>query len=129
MSTKAINRGRKSSLKASASVIVIALLTGSICLALPTAALSSEFTGPALTFGSNKGNCLACHVISGGEQMGDIGPPLENMRLRFPDRERLRAQIWDAGQFNINSLMPPFGRHRILSEQEIDLVIDFLYTR
>ena len=73
-------------------------------------------------------NCLACHVIAGGTQMGDIGPPLAGIGARFPDRKRLRDQIWDAGQFNDASLMPPFGRHEILSGREIDAIVEFLYT-
>jgi sulfur-oxidizing protein SoxX len=31
-------------------------------------------------------------------------------------------------QFNDASMMPPFGRHGILSEQEIDAIVDYLYT-
>lgn len=84
--------------------------------------------GRELAFARDKGNCLACHVIAGGTQMGDIGPPLVAIAERFPDRRRLRDQVWDAGQFNEQSLMPPFGRHEILSEQEIDAVVEFLYT-
>ncbi len=84
--------------------------------------------GRALTFARDKGNCLACHVIAGGTQMGDIGPPLVAIAARFPDRGRLRAQIWDAGSFNLETLMPPFGRHAILSEEEIDAIVAFLYT-
>ena len=84
--------------------------------------------GRKLAFARDKGNCLACHVIAGGSQMGDIGPPLAGIRARFPDRRRLRAQIWDAGAFNDRSLMPPFGRHEILSEREIDAIVAFLYT-
>jgi sulfur-oxidizing protein SoxX len=84
--------------------------------------------GEALAFARDKGNCLACHVIAGGTQMGDIGPPLASMRARFPDRERLSAQVWDAGEFNARSLMPPYGRHGILSAKEIDAIVDFLYT-
>ncbi len=84
--------------------------------------------GRELAFARDKGNCLACHVIAGGTQMGDIGPPLININTRFPDRQRLRDQIWDASQFNHASLMPPFGRHKILNDQEIDAIVDYLYT-
>ena len=87
-----------------------------------------ELSGRSLTFARDKGNCLACHVISGGTQMGDIGPALSAMRQRFPERQRLRDQIWDAEQFNDATLMPPFGRHEILSEPEIDAIVEFLYT-
>ena len=85
--------------------------------------------GQTLAFRTEHGNCLACHYIAGGEQMGDIGPPLLNMRERFPDRARLYAQIWDASTFNIDTMMPPYGRQQILSSQEINAIIDFLYQK
>lgn len=84
--------------------------------------------GKALAFERRKGNCLACHSIEGGELAGDYGPPLLMMKLRFPDREVLRAQIWDASVRMPSTRMPPFGRHRILTEDEIDLVVDFILT-
>jgi len=83
--------------------------------------------GKALAFDRNLGNCLACHFITGGELPGNVGPPLVQMRLRFPDREVLRAQIWDAKERNPNTVMPPYGRHGILTEQELDLVVDYVH--
>jgi len=50
------------------------------------------------------------------------------MQLRFPDKAILRAQIWDATQNNPNSRMPPFGKHGILNEAEIDLIVDYIYS-
>ena len=84
--------------------------------------------GRELAFNRAKGNCLACHVIADGALPGNIGPPLIAMKQRFPERERLRAQIWDAGARNPDSIMPPFGRHRILTDEEIGLLVDFLYS-
>jgi len=84
--------------------------------------------GRQLSFERRKGNCLACHVIEGGELAGNYGPPLVMMKVRFPDRDVLREQVWDAGGRNPATRMPPFGRHKILTEEEIDLVVDFLLT-
>jgi len=84
--------------------------------------------GKSLSFERSKGNCLACHVIAGGELAGNFGPPLVMMKARYPDREKLRAQIWDASVLNKETTMPPFGRHRILTEQEIDLVVDYILS-
>ena len=78
-----------------------------------------------------RGNCLACHTIPGDASAvtsANIGPPLVAMRARFPDRESLRLQIWDAGLTNADTVMPPFGRHQILTPEEIGLIIDYLYT-
>jgi len=77
--------------------------------------------GRAIAFDRNKGNCLACHAIEGGELAGNYGPPLLLMKVR-------RAQIWDASTMESTTRMPPYGRHRILTEEEIDLVVDFIHT-
>jgi len=84
--------------------------------------------GKAIAFDRKKGNCLACHQIAGGDLPGNIGPPLVAMKARYPDKSRLRAQIWDATKLNSNSIMPPFGRQQILSEGEIDKIVEFIYT-
>lgn len=85
--------------------------------------------GRELAFATAKGNCIACHAIAGGRQMGDVGPPLADMRERYPQRRTLFRRIWDESAYNPATLMPPFGRHGILTAHEIELVIDFLYTR
>lgn len=82
--------------------------------------------GKKIAFDRKKGNCLACHQIEGGQLAGTLGPPLSEMKDRFPEREVLRAQIWDSTQNNPNSMMPPFGKHRILSDQEIEKVVDYI---
>ena len=84
--------------------------------------------GKAIAFDRGRGNCLACHAIEGGELMGDYGPPLLMMKVRYPVRADLRAQVWDAAVREPLTRMPPYGRHRILSEEEIDLVVDYIYT-
>lgn len=84
--------------------------------------------GKKIAFDRKKGNCLACHHIEGGSLAGTIAPPLVAMKQRFPDKAKLRAQIWDATVANPNSIMPPMGRHKILTEKEIDLVTDFIHS-
>ena len=84
--------------------------------------------GKAVAFDRKKGNCLACHQIAGGDLPGNIAPPLVAMKARYPDKSRLRVQIWDATKINSNSIMPPFGRQQILSESEIDKIVEFIYT-
>jgi sulfur-oxidizing protein SoxX len=91
---------------------------------------AKQHAGKELVFNPVKGNCLACHgmpTLSDVEQPGNSGPPLIAMSARFPNKADLRAQIWDATVRNRSSFMPPFGKHRILSEQEIDLIVDFIY--
>ncbi|MBV1931063.1 MAG: sulfur oxidation c-type cytochrome SoxX [Porticoccaceae bacterium] len=84
--------------------------------------------GKAIAFDRSVGNCLACHMIDDGELPGNSGPPLLQMKLRFPDREVLRAQVWDATVRNPNTVMPPYGKHKILNDKELDLVVDYLLS-
>jgi sulfur-oxidizing protein SoxX len=78
-----------------------------------------------------RGNCLACHAMPSDEKAvtsANIGPPLVAIRARFSEREKLRRQLWDAGLINPDTVMPPFGKHEILTADEIDLIVDYLYT-
>lgn len=75
----------------------------------------------------SSGNCVACHAYQGAVAPGAVAPPLVAMKARYPNKADLRAQIWDATAKNPNSLMPPFGRHLILTEQEIDQVTEWAY--
>jgi sulfur-oxidizing protein SoxX len=84
--------------------------------------------GKSLAMERSKGNCLACHSIEDGELPGTIGPPLLAMKVRFPERETLTRQICDATLRNPDSRMPPFCRHRILTRDEVELIVDYLYT-
>lgn len=95
---------------------------------LSTASADAISDGKKVAFDRKKGNCLACHAIAGGSLPGNIGPPLIAMKARFPDKAKLRAQIWDSTATNPNTIMPPFGKHRILSEKEVDLVTEFIFT-
>ena len=84
--------------------------------------------GKDIAFDRNKGNCLSCHMMDDGELPGNSAPPLLMMQARFPDRAVLRAQIYDATERNADTIMPPYGRHRILSEAELDLVVDYVHS-
>jgi len=116
------------------SVSAIAVLSGALTIATadtppPDAeqqAIIAE--GKKITFDRRLGNCLACHHIDDGEFPGNIGPPLMMMPQRYPDKERLRQQIYDPTIANPYSVMPPFGKHGILSEAQIDKIVEYLYT-
>lgn len=112
----------------------LAVLLGSLTLKSGLAAeqvkkgMSLAEAGKQIAVDRKKGNCLACHVMGEGPLPGNIGPPLVAMKARFPDKAKLRGQIWDATQTNPNTMMPPFGRHEILTEEEIDKVVEYVYT-
>ncbi len=97
--------------------------------AAPAAPAAPQMTGQQLAFDKNKGNCLACHAIPNDPKAtapGNVGPALVGMKERYPDRAKLRAQIWDATVANPKTAMPPMGRNKILTEEEIDLVVDYI---
>lgn len=116
--------------------LVAVLLFGSAFLPLMLPARADETpnvaAGRQLAFEIAKGNCLACHMFPGDSRantLANIGPPLLSIRSRFPDRAQLRSRLWDPMQTNPNTVMPPYGKHNILSRDEIELIIDYLYTQ
>src|SRR5260370_16514713 len=84
--------------------------------------------GKKLALDSGKDNCLTCHMIKGGEFPGTIGPELKGIKTKYPNRDDLVAIVSDETKRNPQTVMPPFGRNRILSEKEISAVVDFLQT-
>ena len=84
--------------------------------------------GGCVVIHRTKGTCNACHLIQGASASGNIAPPLVAMKQRFPDKAKLRAQVWDATTINPHSVMPPYGRHKIISDEEVDKVVEFLLT-
>jgi len=120
------------------SASTVATLIGALALSpqLASAAEKGAVSGDAavieagkkIAFNRKKGNCLACHLIDGGKMAGNIGPPLVGMQARFPDKSKMRAQIWDPTKANPNTMMPPFGPHEVLTEKEIDTVVEFIYS-
>jgi sulfur-oxidizing protein SoxX len=91
-------------------------------------AQSAVDEGRKLAFDRGKGNCLTCHVIKGGDLPGTIGPELVDIKSKYPKREDLVAILNDETLRNPLTVMPPFGRNRILTEKEINAVVDFLQT-
>ncbi len=117
-------RSMKKTISSISAVVTLATL-----FMMPMEAGAKEMTGEEVTFGRKAGNCLACHMIPGGNLPGNIGPPLLAMKARFPDKAKLRAQIWDATVKNPHSIMPPFGKHQALTEKQIDQITDYIYTK
>ena len=107
----------------------VAILAGQLLITPIAAAQNSVIEeGKVLAFERSKGNCLACHMIQGGASPGNIAPPLIAMKGRYPDKEKLRQQIYDATTSNPESTMPPFGRNEILSKSELDKLVEYIWT-
>jgi sulfur-oxidizing protein SoxX len=113
------------------TVSVLATMLGTLSLTPQMAAAADAKVieeGKKLAFDRKKGNCLACHHIEGGALPGNIGPALVAMKARFPDKAILRAQISDATVKNPNTMMPPFGKHEILTDAEIDKIVEYIHS-
>ena len=124
------------------------LLAGGV--ASPTAATAGEWpsekqckklkdadvvtTGWCVAITRRKGNCLGCHMVmvnpwpEGFPPGGNVGPPLVAMKSRFESKEALRAQIYDPTVRSPNTSMPPVGKHRLLSDKQIDQIVEWLWT-
>src|SRR5438874_13043026 len=109
------------------SAPLLALLA-SLAVTAPAHAQSAASEGQKLAFDRGKGNCLTCHVIKGGEYPGTIGPELTDIKSKYPNRDELVAILIDETKRNPLTMMPPFGRNRILTEKEINAIVDFLQT-
>jgi sulfur-oxidizing protein SoxX len=117
----------KSAIFAAGAAVVLAFCAGA--LSVPTAAAQSgAAAGQAVAFDRSKGNCLACHTMKGSDVPSNVGPGLSDMKARFPKPADLFAVIYDEETRNPQTVMPPFGKNHILTNQEINDIIDFLYT-
>lgn len=106
-----------------------ALLAAALGLALPAAAQAPGalelFTRP------EKGDCIACHRLpegAGPASRATLGPALTGARMRELGREGIRKAIEDPMRANPDSVMPPYGRHRILEPGEIAQLVEFLHA-
>jgi sulfur-oxidizing protein SoxX len=114
---------------------VLFLLSTVLTLILLTVMLSIEAAAETADSKTEEGKkltldfCQACHQYEGTEQAGTVAPPLVAIKARFPDRKKLYDIIYDPHKaINSQTMMPPFGRNNLMTKEEIDKVIDFLYT-
>lgn len=113
---------------AGAAVIAASALALAPGLAAAGAAEGDAEAGQKVANDRKTGNCVACHVMPDAESPGAIGPPLIQMQARYPDKDKLREQIWDATVANPDSSMPPFGKHGILTEEQFNNVLAYIWS-
>ncbi len=125
-----MNKKSKSLLSIASTLLISASLSTSAVMAKEGSEEGSNALeeGKNLAFTRKKGNCLACHMIIGGVSPGNIAPPLVAMQQRFPDKAVLKAQIYDASKNNSETMMPLFGRYEVLTKDELDKVVDYIYS-
>ena len=111
-------------MKARATVLGALVLAA----ALPAAA-DRPLSAVELFVQRDKGYCISCHQLPAGvgpASTSNVGPKLEGVRMRALGKAAIRAAIVDPTAANADTLMPPYGRHRILDDQEIDRIVEFL---
>ena len=99
-------------------------------LAVPCAA-QKAVTVPESFTAQDKGYCIACHRLPEGvgpATRADLGPALTGERMRALGRARIREVIEDPTKANPATVMPPYGRHRILDGAEIQRLVEFLHA-
>ena len=96
-----------------------------------------HFTGPLegdvakgrqLAFDRTRGgSCVACHVLGKDTppQPGNVGPDLSTVGATRTD-EWLFNYVYDPRTYNRNSIMPPWGAHRVFNVAEIRDIVAFL---
>lgn len=98
-------------------------------LAVPCAAQTAQ--PPASFTAQDQGYCIACHQLPEGvgpRTRADLGPALTGERMRALGKAKIREVIEDPTQANPGTVMPPYGRHRILEPAEIQKLVEFLYA-
>jgi sulfur-oxidizing protein SoxX len=102
--------------------------TGAAAIDLDTLELNGDAaSGRQVAMDRSTGNCIACHVLPGGEAPGAIGPALVAMQTRYPNKRAVAEQIWDATVKSPDIAMPPFGRHDILTEKQFVDVVEYVW--
>lgn len=97
--------------------------------AMPQLELSGNAAaGKEVAMSRAKGNCIACHMIPGGDSPGAIGPALIAIQTRYPSKEAVARQIWDPTAKNPDVVMPPFGKYGILTNQEFVDVVEYVWS-
>ncbi len=103
-----------------------------LTLALASSFASAQSSGvPELFTRADKGHCIACHQLPegvGSPTRASLGPALTGTRMRELRREGIREAIADPTRANPETVMPPFGKHRILDAADIDRLAEFLHA-
>lgn len=102
------------------------MLLGSLAIA-PAAIAGNAENGKKVAEDRKKGNCFTCHSYQGAHLAGNIGPSLDGIGKRKSEQE-IYDQVYDATKKNPNTTMPPFGKHGILSKQEIEDIAAWVST-
>jgi len=108
-----------------AGVLAAVAAAAALPCAAQTASVADLFARP------EKGHCIACHQVpdgAGPQSNANLGPRLEGARMRALGKKGIRDVIVDPMVANPETVMPPFGRHRLLEPAEIERLVDYLHA-
>lgn len=74
------------------------------------------------------GSCVACHILPDVELPGNVGPDLSTIGAVGRTDEWLYNYVYDPRTFNPQSVMPPWGRHKLFTSEEIRDIAAYLKT-
>jgi sulfur-oxidizing protein SoxX len=97
-----------------------------VSLSLPLNGDSAR--GKIIAMTPTRGNCVTCHQLPGDGWPGTVGNSLLQYKKYQYTADRIYQQIYDARIFNPASVMPPFGSHNLLSDQEIRDLVAYLQS-
>jgi len=116
-------------LRGAAAALSISLLGAPAVADMPNIDLNGNLdAGKEVALTRSKGNCIACHLIPGGDSPGAIGPALVAIQTRYSSKADLAQQIWDPTVKNPDVVMPPFGKHGVLNNQEFVDVVEYIWS-
>ncbi|MBL8519150.1 MAG: c-type cytochrome [Betaproteobacteria bacterium] len=87
--------------------------------------------GRALFLDARAGRCAHCHQVPADpavKSQSTIGPPLAGMKARYETLEALDAAIGDLEKIKPGTFMPPYRRHRLLTDAEIAAIARYVWT-
>jgi sulfur oxidation c-type cytochrome SoxX len=84
--------------------------------------------GKEIAMSPTRGNCVTCHQLPGDDWPGTVGNSLLHYKNYGYSADRIYQQIYDSRIFNPASVMPPFGSHNLLSDQEIRDLVAYLQS-
>lgn len=106
-------------------------LMAALAASLTITGAAAQATAPPAYTARDKGHCAACHQLPEGvapASRADLGPRLEGARMRALGRAKLRELLEDPMKSNPATVMPPYGRHRLLDPAEIERIVEFLHA-
>ena len=104
-------------------------LIAPLLVTMSSASFAQE--GRILFLNAAKGGCTNCHQVPSDptiKSLSSIGPKLVGVKEKYPTPEALDAAIGDFEKQKPGSFMPPYRKHRLLTDAEIAAIARYVWT-